>query len=161
MHGSACCYMFRKSILGDLRFLPGIVHEDELFTPQLLLKAGLLLVVNVSPYYYRIRTGTITHQQEEACVKKRLDDTLFVLRQLDALRKNLRGEAQKAMCRRVSQLTMDYIYNVWRQIPDRKERHNRIAGLRVAKLYPLPIHIYTCKYLIFALMSRVFGRLVV
>lgn len=161
MHGSACCYMFRKSILGDLHFLPGIVHEDELFTPQLLLKAGLLLVVNVSPYYYRIRTGTITHQQEEACVKKRLDDTLFVLRQLDALRTNLRGEAQKAMCRRVSQLTMDYIYNVWRQIPDRKERHNRIAGLREAKLYPLPIHIYTCKYLIFALMSRVFGRLVV
>ena len=36
---SVCGFLFRRNILGDLRFRPGIVHEDEDFTPQLLLRA--------------------------------------------------------------------------------------------------------------------------
>lgn len=158
MRGSACCYLFRKAILGDLRFQPGIVHEDELFTPQLLLKAGSLLVANAAPYYYRIRPATITHHKDEAHVQKRLDDTLFVIRQLDDMAKGLQDEAQKALRRRVSQLTMDHIYNVWHQIPDRKERRHRIALLRNAGLYPLPLRTYTCKYWLFALMSHFANR---
>lgn len=154
MRASACCYMFRKDILGNLCFQPGIFHEDDLFTPQLLLKAGLVLVVKETPYYYRVRTDTITHQQEETHVQKRLDDTLFVIRQLDDMVKGLQDEAQEALRRRVSQLVMDYIYIMWQKIPDRGERHRRIATLRDEGLYPLPIRTYTCKYWLFALMSH-------
>lgn len=156
MRASACCYLFRKSLLGNLCFYPGILHEDELFTPQLLLKAGSLLVADIAPYYYRTRTATITHQQEAVHVQKRLDDTFFVIRQLDGMAKNLRDEAYEALRRRISQLTMDYIYNVCRQIPDRQERRSRVSALRDVGLYPLPIRTYTYKYWIFALMSHFF-----
>ena len=157
MRASACCYLFRRSLLGDLRFYSGILHEDELFTPLLLLKAGSLLVADVTPYYYRIRTATITHQQEAVHVQKRLDDTFFVIRQLDGMEKNLSGEACLALRRRVAQLTMDYVYNVCRQVTGRKERRRRISVLRNVGLYPLPIRTYTCKYWLFALMSHFFN----
>jgi glycosyltransferase involved in cell wall biosynthesis len=156
MRASACCYLFRRSLLGDLRFYSGILHEDELFTPLLLLKAGSLLVADVAPYYYRVRTATITHQQEQTHVQKRLDDTFFVIRQLDGMEKNLFGEACLALRRRVAQLTMDYVYNVYRQVTGRKERRRRISVLREVGLYPLPIRTYTCKYWLFALMSHFF-----
>ena len=156
MRASAWGYLFRKSILQDLRFYPGILHEDELFTPQLLLKAGSLLVANCSPYYYRVRTSTITHQQDQTHVQKRLDDTLFVIRQLDNMTRRLPDEAREALRRRVSQLTMDYIYNVYRQTYGRNEHSARIFALKDAGLYPLPIRTYTFKYWLFALMSHVF-----
>ena len=39
IHGMACGYLFKRSVLGDMRFTPGIYHEDEEFTPMLLLRA--------------------------------------------------------------------------------------------------------------------------
>lgn len=155
MRASAWGYLFRRSILQDLRFYPGILHEDELFTPQLLLKAGRLLVADIPAYYYRIGTTTITHQQEQTHVQKRLNDTFFVIRQLNKLVRTLPDEARDALARRVSQLTMDYIYNVFRQTHDRQERRARISALREAGLYPLPVRTYTVKYWLFALMSHI------
>ena len=155
MRASAWGYLFRRSILQDLRFYPGILHEDELFTPQLLLKAGSLLVADISPYYYRVRTSTITHQQDRTHVQKRLDDTLFVIRQLDDMTRRLPDEAREALRRRVSQLTMDYIYNVYRQTYGRSEHSARIFALKDAGLYPLPVRTYTFKYWLFALMSHI------
>ncbi|MBO6059435.1 MAG: glycosyltransferase family 2 protein [Bacteroidaceae bacterium] len=155
MRASAWGYLFRRSILQDLRFYPGILHEDELFTPQLLLKAGSLLVADISPYYYRVRTSTITHQQDRTHVQKRLDDTFFVIRQLNKLARTLPDEARDALARRVSQLTMDYIYNVFRQTHDGQERRARISALREAGLYPLPVRTYTFKYWLSALMSHI------
>lgn len=36
MRSAACGYMFKRNLLGKLRFTPGIVHEDVEFTTQLL-----------------------------------------------------------------------------------------------------------------------------
>ena len=47
---SVCGFLFRRNILGDLRFRPGIVHEDEDFTPQLLLRAENVISTNASAY---------------------------------------------------------------------------------------------------------------
>lgn len=151
MRGSACCYLFRKSILGDLRFIPGILHEDELFTPQLLLKSGLLLVINASPYYYRIRTDTITHQQEPAHFQKRMRDTLFVIKELKALTKTHQGKEKEVLRRRVSQLSMDYIYNGWLPTHSAREALSCIRSLKECGLFPLPLKFYTLKYWLFAL----------
>lgn len=151
IYGSACCYLFRKSILGDLRFLPGIFHEDELFTPQLLLKAGLLLVVKCSPYYYRVRTDTITHQREHAYVQKRRRDTLFVIKELNDLTKTRQGKEEKALRRRVSQLSMDYIYNGWLPTHSLRDVLSCIRSLKECGLFPLPLKFYTLKYWFFAL----------
>ena len=39
LHGTACGYIFSRELLGSLRFTAGILHEDEEFTPQLILRA--------------------------------------------------------------------------------------------------------------------------
>lgn len=151
IRGSACCYLFRKSILGDLRFLPGIVHEDELFTPQLLLKAGLVLVVKCTPYYYRIRTNTITRQQDPLHNQKRLKDTLFVVSELNRLSRSTQGKERLALQRRVSQLSMDCIYDCWRMTHSFREVLSCLRFLKEISLYPLPLRCYTFKYWLFAL----------
>ena len=151
LRGSACCYMFRREILGDLRFLPGIVHEDELFTPQLLLKAELVLVVGCTPYYYRVRTNTITHQQEREHVKRRLHDMLFVVKQLNTLTLTCQGKEHEALQRRVSQLTMDYVYNCWLLSHSFREVMSCLRSLKESALFPLPLKCYTLKYGLFAL----------
>lgn len=155
IRAAACSYMFRREALGDLRFFPGILHEDELFTPQLLLRVGKLVVMDSTPYFYRLRLSTITHSKEQAHVSRRLDDTLFVIRQLDALAAGLQGRDKSGMDRRVVQLAMAYVYVVWRDTHSRGERLSRLSRLRDAGLYPLPVRCYTWKYWLFSLLTHI------
>lgn len=151
MRASAWGYLFRRSILGDLRFWPGILHEDELFTPQLLLRAGSLLVADIPAYYYRIGAGTITHQQDAAHIQRRLHDMLFVVRELDQMAKASQGKESEALRRRVSQLSMDCIYNCWMLTRSLKEVRSCLRSLRADGLYPLRLKCYSLKYWLFAL----------
>ena len=52
LRASACGYLFRRLMLDNLRFTPGIYHEDEEFTPLLLLKADQLYFTEADAYYY-------------------------------------------------------------------------------------------------------------
>lgn len=44
--GSPWWYIFRRNMLGSLRFHKGLIVEDEEFTPQLLLRAEKVFVTN-------------------------------------------------------------------------------------------------------------------
>lgn len=46
-----------------MQFIPNIVHEDELFTFQAYQKAGKVLHLSESLYYYRIRENSIMTSQ--------------------------------------------------------------------------------------------------
>lgn len=66
---------------------PGIYHEDNYFTPQVLLKAQRVSSINEYVYAYRIREGSIT-----ADVKpKHIHDMLFIARNLYAKYKSMSG----------------------------------------------------------------------
>ena len=68
---------------------PGIYHEDNYFTPQVLLKAQKVSSVNEYVYAYRIREGSIT-----ANVKpKHIHDMLFIARNLYAQYESMSGVA--------------------------------------------------------------------
>ena len=151
MHASAWGYLFRRSILADLRFHPGILHEDELFTPQLLLKAGKVAAVKLPAYYYRIGADTITHLQDAVHIQKRLNDTLFILLCLDQMAQHVQGKEQEALQRRVAQLSMDYIYDCWMLTRSSTEVLSCLRSLKDKGLYPLPLRCYTLKYWIFAI----------
>ena len=151
MRASAWGYLFRRSLLEDLRFHPGILHEDELFTPQLLLKVGSLLVADIPAYHYRIGTDTITHQQDAGHIQKRLHDTLFVIKELNGLSQAICGEKLKALQRRISQLSMDFIFSCWMLTRSPKEVLSCLRSLKECGLYPLPLRCYTLKYWLFAL----------
>ena len=81
LRAAAWGYAFRREILGDLRFYPDLLHEDELFTPQLFMRAETLVELDAKAYYYRQHQGTITHSNSPAVVQKRLDDIHFIIRE--------------------------------------------------------------------------------
>ena len=151
MRASAWAYLFRRNILGDLRFYPGILHEDELFTPQLLLRAQKVVLAKVSPYFYRIGADTIMHQRNAAHIQRRMQDMLFVLQKLNWLAKAAQGAEREGLQRRVSQLTMDTIFNCWMLNRNHKAVLSCLRSLRGCGLFPLSTERYTLKYWLFSL----------
>lgn len=155
LRAAACCYIFRKDALGNLRFQPGIYHEDALFTPQLLMRVGSLYVLKEKAYFYRQGEGTIMSNRDEQHIQKRLDDSLFVLLELQKQADALVGDRRKAMQRCIDQQTMCYIYTMLTLRMSVKELRQRLAVLKESRLYPLPLKRYTWKYLSFALLTRI------
>ncbi len=144
LRAAACAYAFRRDVLGELRFFPGILHEDELFTPQLFLRANSLVELNVEAYFYRQHEGTITHSKSPEKVKKRLDDIHFILNELRSLDNPL-------LERRVRQLTVDYLQKAWTLTHSIGEVRRRARELRREGFLPLPLRCYSLRYLLFSL----------
>ncbi len=154
LRASACGYLFRRSLLHGLRFADGLLHEDELFTPLLLLRMGSVSDTSVPAYYYRQRPHSITHSQTASQVARRLDDTLEVLCRLRDEASRLEGAGRRALMRRVEQLTGDYIYNVCSLVPDQMARQSRMCRLAREHFLPLPVRAYTPRHWLFSLVAR-------
>ena len=149
IRGTACGYLFRKSILGNLRFTPGICNEDEEFTPLLMLRAERLCATDAEAYHYRQRPHSIMTETNIRQRLRRLNDTKGIILRLHAMEDHLPVEAKTALQRRVAQLTMDYLYNIIRQTQSRHYLDRRIEELRRYALFPLPDQNYTAKYALF------------
>lgn len=159
IHGSACLYLFRQNTLSELRFTPGIFHEDEEFTPQLLLRAEHVYPTDAHAYYYCLRPNSITSTTDEQKVQKRLDDLHAITHRLYLLADRLPLNDRLALRRRVAQLTMDYLYQIIMQTRSAQQLDTRIAMLRSEGLFPLPDEDYSQKYVWFRRMtSTALGR---
>lgn len=159
MRAAACGYIFRKEVLRELKFTPGIYHEDEEFTPQLLLRSKRVFDTNAPAYYYRQRKGSITHNTNKKIIDKRLEDILQVIVRLKCLVSQSPVESKIALERRVAQLTMDYLYQIIVQTQSRQRLDAAINILQEMELYPLPDRQYTRKYTLFRkLISSHLGR---
>jgi hypothetical protein len=154
IHGTAWGYLFRRTTLSDLRFTSGIYHEDEEFTPQLLIRAETVYPTMAKAYCYNRRPDSIITSQDEAHIEKRFNDMLQVIRHLHQMADRLPNNDQLAMERRVAQLTMDYIHNVIRQTRSLTITQQRIETLRAEGLFPLPDRNYTKKYQWFRRMTN-------
>lgn len=167
VRASACCYLFRRSLLGELRFADGMLHEDELFTPLLLLRMHSVRDYTWPAYYYRQRPHTITHTDTACHIARRLNDTETILHRLRDVANHLRGDNRRALMRRVEQLTTDYIYIMCKVEADRQERMRRMRQLTADGFLPLPLHPYTLRHwafclalrLPFVLFDRLFGAM--
>ena len=159
IHGSACLYLFRQKTLSELRFTPGIFHEDEEFTPQLLLRAEHVYPTDAHAYYYCLRPNSITSTTDEQKVQKRLDDLHAITHRLYLMADRLPLNDRLALRRRVAQLTMDYLYQIIMQTRSAQQLDTRIAMLRNEGLFPLPDEDYSQKYVWFRRMtSTALGR---
>ena len=145
LRAAAWGYAFKREILGDLRFCPGLLHEDELFTPQLFLKARSLVELDTKAYFYRQHEGTITHTKSLDKVQKRLDDIHFILRELQSL-------CNPLLERRVRQLTVDYIQKTWTLTHSFRELRKRKKELRAEGFLPLPLKCYSLRYFLYSLV---------
>jgi len=146
IHGTACGYIARRTTIGDLRFTPGILHEDEEFTPLLLLRAETVIVTDAQAYYYRQRPGSITSDRQLRGQLRRLSDLCDIIRRLKAATDRYPAEDQTALQRRVAQLTMDYLYQVIVITQSRHFLDRKTEALRRYGLFPLPDRDYTAKY---------------
>lgn len=154
IHPSSCGYIVKRTTLGELRFTPGIYHEDEEFTPQLLLRAEIIYPTLATAYFYRRRTGSIISDQNKRSILKRLNDKKQVIIRLNDMSDRLPHNDRTAINRRVAQLTMDYIYNIIIQIHSRKYLDKQLAELHSKGLFPLPDKEYTTKYKWFRRMTN-------
>lgn len=154
IQGSACGYLFRRHILGELRFTPGIYHEDEEFTPQLLLRAERICSTDAQAYFYRRRQQSITGTADVRTVVRRLADKRQVISRLSAMADTLPNNDRLALQRRVAQLTMDYIYTIIIETRSRHFLDRKLASLRSEGLFPLPDRHYTTKYTWFRRMTN-------
>lgn len=143
---TACGYLFKQSILGNLRFTTGIYHEDEEFTPLLILRAGSILQTDAEAYYYRVRENSITTSVDIRNMLKRLNDFKAAIYRLYNFAAVIPGSDRMALLRRVHQLTMDYIYKVIVETRSKHYLDRRLEELRKKGLFPLPDKDYTKKY---------------
>lgn len=161
LRASACGYIFRRSRLGKLRFTPDIVHEDEEFTPQLVLNMHSIYCTPAKAYFYRQRMDSITHADNKEAQNKRLADIFKVILHLKDIADGCDGVRAKSMERRVSQLSMDFLVNVIRMTKSRKQLNHAIELLKKHDLYPLPDNKYTPEYVIFRyLIQNKAGQLI-
>lgn len=159
LRGSACGYVFRKAILHDLRFREGTLHEDEEFTPQLMLRAENIYSTEGKAYHYRVRKDSITHKTDKRWRMRRLMDAEQVIYRLKNKADHLPVSERIAMERRIAQLTMDYIYNVIRMTHDATHLDRVLQRLTKHDLFPLPDKHYTKKYQCFRmLVNTAIGR---
>ena len=154
IHGTACGYLFSQTTLSKLRFTPGIWHEDEEFTPQLLIRAEHVYATDAKAYYYYKHKGSITTHDDEASKAKRFDDIKGVLDRLHYLCDRVPQVDRIALQRRVAQLTMDYIYQVIMQQRSQKALNACIDELSSKGLFPLPDRDYSQKYKWFRKMTN-------
>ena len=153
LRASACTYLFRRSLLGNLRFIQGILHEDEAFTPQLMLRAASVLDTGCAAYAYHRRSGSITTHKDPAHVHRRLADKEAVVVMLDELARHLPSQQSQALRRRVSQVTMDLMLDTIRLTSSAHPLQQLVQRLRNNGLYPLPPYHYTPTYSLFSQLS--------
>ena len=152
-------YLFRRDLLGNLRFHEGITREDEEFTPQLMLRAEHLVATDALAYYYRQRQGSVMQRDDKRAKTRRLDDLLTVIDTLNERLDRLPADDRAALQRRVDQLTMDYLINVITYTRSSHQLERALLRLRRRGLFPLPSKHYNNKYLLFAaLINKRIGR---
>lgn len=150
LRAAACGYIFRRDITGSLQFDESLrSHEDEDFTPRLVLQAERLFCTTAKAYFYRQRGDSITHNSDSAHINRRLANTEIVICRLRDLTLTLPDDDKPAMSRRVAQLTMDYLYNIIRLKHDAALLESTIERLKDKGLFPLPDKNYTRKYTCF------------
>jgi glycosyltransferase involved in cell wall biosynthesis len=67
MYMAACLNLYRRTFLlnNELKFKVGLLHEDELFTPQAFLQAANVIGTDIVFYNYLIREGSITNTKNK------------------------------------------------------------------------------------------------
>ena len=155
LRAGTCMYVFRRDILGELRFCPNIFHEDTLFTPLLIMRARSLYVLREKAYFYRQHEGTTMSNRNPGFLDRRLHDAIAVLKTLRAEKEGAQGVAARALRRVIDQQVMSLLIMVWQAGMGVKGLRRYASILRKEGFMPLPLRYYNWKYYIFAVITRV------
>lgn len=135
---SACGYLISRKCLGDLRFRVSLYHEDEDFTPLMLLRARRLVVTRLPVYAYFQRSGSIMLDKDPVRLRKRFTDMLFILNRHTEVQCQLDGTKALALKRRNATFALAILYELICQAPTKQFLFAVLDQLRNTGYYPLP-----------------------
>lgn len=140
LRASACLYVFRRSLLDahscweKLRFREHFLHEDELFTPQLVVRAKNICISDSVVYFYYKRSGSITTKSDGKHLQKRMEDLKETIGLLYGLR-NSKSEA-RLLDRKIRQLSFDWVAGMIFHGVDDDYLKDSLIWLKETGLYP-------------------------
>lgn len=109
---SACCRLYRKDVVSDVRFPSGRLYEDILFTMDVMAKAGSFAVMKNVDYYYFQRRSSIQYQNFSP---RKMDIMLHMVQLREYVHVNYPDLDRAASCR-----YFNAACNMVFQIADRK-----------------------------------------
>ena len=108
---SACAPMYickRDFVKGNhLKFENGLLHEDELWTPVLLLKASTVIDTPLIKYFHRERNDSITHSKQN---EKKAKDIFYICVKLSSMLKEYQDKDSRWLHDRLAMLYMNATY---------------------------------------------------
>lgn len=141
-------YVYRRAFLEDnnLRFHPGIYHEDEELTPRVFACAKTFVAVNVTLYGYIYQEGSITTTTDPTRQQQKLRDMVTILRRLDAM------HVDSMRCK-LDWLTVDILRILLRQRHHEDFISQILSELKDAGFFPLRWH-WNIKHILFNIFTR-------
>ncbi len=141
-YGGVCHFLFRNEFLKkhNLRFMPGIYHEDEEFTPRALVFAQRVMVKQEACYFYLKRTGSILDKKDEKHLEKKLRDLMTVLQRLKqtALDEEQSGNhCTKGLNKRINMLSIGLFNRIFSELPSKSFINEVTSTLLQSGLYPV------------------------
>lgn len=153
LRAMASGYIFSRAILHGLRFTPNMIHEEEEFTPQLILRCERLFIMDdVKAYCCNQREKAGAKSNDMKFNLRSLDDAEQVILNLYRLSERLPHADRIALRRRVDQLTMEYLLHTISATRSLKNLRERISRLEPLGLFPLPDRAYTKRYRLYRRM---------
>ncbi|MBR5893853.1 MAG: glycosyltransferase [Bacteroidaceae bacterium] len=161
LSGSPCTYIFERDLATrhNVRFEPGVYHEDEEFNTKLHYYAKSLIDSNATVYNYCVRPDSITSNNNRQFEDKRINDLLALLERLTAFgnehRETSNSIQRRGLAHKMTMLTVDTILNLMYDGRSAREIHHICTTrLQPLGLYPLPYAPYVFKYKIFRLFAN-------
>ena len=147
--GTAWRHLFRREwiLQHQLLFSESSYHEDEAFVAKAYCLAATTVISNKVIYAYSQYPHSILHRIEKEQRSKRLDDfakLLLDLKQFDGL--DLNEIQHHALQRRLHFLTIDFLFQMWRNRCSLSDVRIRIKSLHETGFLPLPSKGYSSKY---------------
>jgi len=111
VYSPAWCKLYSAEIFRELRFTPGVYHEDEAIFHQVLKNANSLTVLDSSLYHYRQRAGSIMGSFARS--SRWCASYLEVCRRLSAQAQTMEhSAARRALEKRVGQIALSVAKNI-------------------------------------------------
>jgi penicillin-binding protein-related factor A (putative recombinase) len=124
------------------------------FSDRHLIYFLLIISLMAAAYFYRVRNNSITQDKNPEVHQKRLTDFMSVISRLQSVADRIPSTDKLALQRRISQLSMDYIYNTMVLTRSASSVEACVEQLRSEGLFPLPSIRYTRNYRLFRLLSN-------
>ncbi len=161
LSGSPWNYIFERelAIRHNVRFEPGVYHEDEEFNTKLHYFATSLIDSNATVYNYCVRPESITSNSNRQFEEKRINDLLSLLDRLVAFSNEQHATSniiqRRGLAHKLTMLAVDTILNLMYDGRSAREVHHICTTrLQPLGLYPLPYAPYVFKYKIFRLIAN-------